>query len=720
MKKILFFLAAVLLVCSVLQADIMAPGVIKPTREIQQAGRAIPPTRNAPEFTFTVDPYSIIVNYYDYMIGSYSSLPLRVIPAVGGGGYFMVYHGRRQANSQRRVFYTYLDESGNVISNNEITNVQNHEGFPTMIVDPVSGKPFYAWHANVDDDADLEVEFVSDAFLGGFSGLWNDIQLTADNPTPITAPNGIVTDDNVFIWPTAALGPSPIAGKRRIYISQRNSESHAANGDPSENVYLAFADFDGEMIEDATPLTWNWTSVPEYNAWNVDDTALRRPYTTIAADNAGNVYYVGYHIALTADSEDIDEPDLDVMVCPNYGEGEWTRISRFSKLPTWNPPETPTGGPGYFTGDSGLPYENHEIAFSILNSGHINAVVDDYGRIFFPGIWGLTNNEGKYYPAMQTVKYMIFDTNSNTFDIREVYPQKDPSNDADEYWQPWDNEPPWGEAEYIESGGQWYLDIATIWPFPHWDTSAHSDAMMFHYNSIKVSKPNDQGMMVMVWQDSQRARWYHENNIDDYSTFANTPEIYISVSSDVGNSWSEPIVLNNVETPQFNDIKPMYVYPADQVIFTGMQGNQKVGKIGFMFYNDYTWGSNVNAPAYHPNPDGGEVMFMELQVTFPETSSDDPVATPTPKLLHANYPNPFNPSTTINFDMPKAGNVKLNVYNVKGQLVNSLINETRGFGSHSVVWNGTDNKGQNVPSGLYFYRLETENHSEIRKMMLMK
>ena len=180
MKKILFFLAAVLLVCSVLQADIMAPGVIKPTREIQQAGRAIPPTRNAPEFTFTVDPYSIIVNYYDYMIGSYSSLPLRVIPAVGGGGYFMVYHGRRQANSQRRVFYTYLDESGNVISNNEITNVQNHEGFPTMIVDPVSGKPFYAWHANVDDDADLEVEFVSDAFLGGFSGLWNDIQLIAD------------------------------------------------------------------------------------------------------------------------------------------------------------------------------------------------------------------------------------------------------------------------------------------------------------------------------------------------------------------------------------------------------------------------------------------------------------------------------------------------------------------------------------------------------------
>jgi len=228
-------------------------------------------------------------------------------------------------------------------------------------------------------------------------------------------------------------------------------------------------------------------------------------------------------------------------------------------------------------------------------------------------------------------------------------------------------------------------------------------------------------MMVAVWQNAERARMFNYYSDTDYAQFANTPEIYIAVSPNNGNDWSEPIILNNVETPEFSGLKPMYVYPADQVIYTGMQGTSKVGKIGLMFYDDYTWGSNVNAPAYHPTPDGGQVMFTEMQIVFPPfTDNDDPISAPAVQLLHPNFPNPFNPSTTINFDMPKAGNARLSVYNVKGQLVRSLVNEDRGFGSHSVVWNGMDDNGNTVPSGIYFYRLSTDNHTETRKMMLMK
>lgn len=720
MKRTLLILAAMLLICTMLQAEIMPPGVIKPTIETKQ-GKAVPQTRNVPEYTFTKAPFSIITNYYDYMIGSYSSLPLRVIPDSEGGGYFMTYHGRRQANSIRRVFYTYLNAAGNVLVNNEITGVQNHEGFPTMVIDPISGKPFYAWHANVDDDADLEVEFVSDAFMGGYSGLWNERQLTANNPTTVTAPNGVETTNNVFIWPTATIGLSPIAGKRRIYVSQRNSETHAMDGNPSENVLLAFADVDGDMVETGEELDWHFTSVPDYDLWNVDTENFRRPYTTIAVDDAGYVYYIGYTHTQDADGNELDEDDFIVHVCDNYGEGTWTKVSCTSKLPTWNPPAAPGSTDGYFTDDNGLPYGPGGINWSILNSGHMNAVTDNFGRIIFPGIWGLTNINNKYYPAMQMVKYMIFDPNTLEFQVKEVWPKKDPNNDAYEYYHPWDNEAPWGEAEYIESGGEYYLDIATVWPFSHWDTAAHSDAMMFHYNSIKVSKPNAQGMMVMIWQDSQRARWYNENSIIEYEEFFDTPEIYISVSASNGNTWSDPIVLNNIETPEFANIKPMYVYPADKVIYTGMQDGKKVGKIGVMFYDDFTWGSNVNAPAYHPDPDGGQVMFMELQIVFPlEVENDDPIVTPAPNILHPNYPNPFNPSTTISFDMPKTGPASLNIYNVKGQLVRNLVSGTREFGSHSVIWDGRDNNGNTAPSGLYFYRLQTDNHTQTRKMMLMK
>ena len=88
--------------------------------------------------------------------------------------------------------------------------------------------------------------------------------------------------------------------------------------------------------------------------------------------------------------------------------------------------------------------------------------------------------------------------------------------------------------------------------------------------------------------------------------------------------------------------------------------------------------------------------------------------------LSTNYPNPFNPSTTISFSLPEAGDVSLNVYNVKGQLVKTLVNEQKELGNHSVVWNGKDNNDQKVSSGVYFYRINTGKFTEMKKMILMK
>lgn len=721
MKRFAITSLALLLIFSFVYADIQTPGPAKKMIEIPQ-GKAREPMRDAPNYSFTRTPQAIMTNFYDYMIGSYSSMPLRVIPSQFDGGYFMVYHGRREANGTRRVFYTYLDAQGNMVTNSEITSVQNHEGFPTLVLDPVSGKPFYAWHSNTDDDEEMEVEFVSDAFMEGYTGLWNDIQIIAENPSTITAPDGMVTEDNEFIWPTAVIGPSPVADKRRIYVSMRNNKTHANGDRPSENPLIAYADIDGDMIEMGDAIVWNHTSVPIYDSWNTDPDFLRRPYSTICADDAGNLYYIGYHIAYDGDDNDLEEEDLHVLKCDNYGEGNWTMYSRYSNLYAWNPPSSPTDNTPYFKDDNDEPYGPDALRWTIINSGHINATTDRLGKIHFPALWGLTTSENTYYPAMQYVKEMVFDPNTNEIEVREVYPQKDPSNDVHEYFQPWDTEEPWGEAEYIESGGQYYLDILSDWPFPHWDKTAHSDAMMFHYNHIKMSKPNEHGMTVMIWQDSQRARYYNELNDNDFLTFANTPEIMIAVSSDNGITWSEPINLNNQETIEMAGLKPMYVYPADQVIFTGFNNNgYRMGKIGIMFYDDYTWGSNVNSPSYHANPDGGQTMFMELEIAFGSPDADDPIANaPAMNILGANYPNPFNPSTTIIYNMPMPGNAKLNVYNVKGQLVRSLVNENKNGGSHKVVWDGKDNGGNSVTSGLYFYRLETGKYSQTRKMILMK
>jgi len=85
-----------------------------------------------------------------------------------------------------------------------------------------------------------------------------------------------------------------------------------------------------------------------------------------------------------------------------------------------------------------------------------------------------------------------------------------------------------------------------------------------------------------------------------------------------------------------------------------------------------------------------------------------------------NYPNPFNPVTSISYSLENAGQVSLEVFNSKGQFVKTLVNSNISSGDHSVVWNGTDNSGNGVTSGVYFYKLQTKTGIATGKMLLMK
>ena len=89
--------------------------------------------------------------------------------------------------------------------------------------------------------------------------------------------------------------------------------------------------------------------------------------------------------------------------------------------------------------------------------------------------------------------------------------------------------------------------------------------------------------------------------------------------------------------------------------------------------------------------------------------------------LDQNYPNPFNPKTHIQFNLAHDELLNLQVYDVSGRLVNSLIsNSLYSAGYHTILWNGTNNKGANVPSGVYFYKLIGENQTLTKKMLLIK
>jgi flagellar hook assembly protein FlgD len=88
--------------------------------------------------------------------------------------------------------------------------------------------------------------------------------------------------------------------------------------------------------------------------------------------------------------------------------------------------------------------------------------------------------------------------------------------------------------------------------------------------------------------------------------------------------------------------------------------------------------------------------------------------------LNQNYPNPFNPSTTISYQIPQTGSIRIDIFNIKGQKIRTLINELKHPGKHSVVWNGTDQSGRQVASGIYYYRIVTDHNSSTKKMLLLK
>jgi len=101
----------------------------------------------------------------------------------------------------------------------------------------------------------------------------------------------------------------------------------------------------------------------------------------------------------------------------------------------------------------------------------------------------------------------------------------------------------------------------------------------------------------------------------------------------------------------------------------------------------------------------------------PTTGGGDPVLKDN---LSQNYPNPFNPSTTIEFSLKERGHVSLKVYNVNGQLVKTILNEDHAAGADVKPWDGRNDAGQPVSSGVYFYKLVTNNFSQTKKMVLLK
>jgi hypothetical protein len=108
------------------------------------------------------------------------------------------------------------------------------------------------------------------------------------------------------------------------------------------------------------------------------------------------------------------------------------------------------------------------------------------------------------------------------------------------------------------------------------------------------------------------------------------------------------------------------------------------------------------------------VIPVEVTIVVNAVTGDDAIL-PTVFALHQNYPNPFNPTTNISYDVPVQGLVQLDVFDVLGRKITTLVNGEMNAGRYNVAWNASE-----MPSGIYFCRMQAENFHQVRKVVLLK
>jgi hypothetical protein len=198
------------------------------------------------------------------------------------------------------------------------------------------------------------------------------------------------------------------------------------------------------------------------------------------------------------------------------------------------------------------------------------------------------------------------------------------------------------------------------------------------------------------------------------------PDVYVDSAKvfPLGALYNTEVLL-----PLFDETGPLYSYISSDSMSSEYHGSV-VGAMGSS--NDYGL-VLTDFPLYFlDETDAGSLVDAVMEL-FEEPMSigegGEPLTFPRVFSLSQNYPNPFNPSTTIKYDIPLGGNsipVEILVYDIRGRFVRKLVDQEKEPGRYQVHWDGRDNRGQKVSSGVYLYRIEAGDFSSARKMVLMR
>lgn len=181
-----------------------------------------------------------------------------------------------------------------------------------------------------------------------------------------------------------------------------------------------------------------------------------------------------------------------------------------------------------------------------------------------------------------------------------------------------------------------------------------------------------------------------------------------TISLNIQNSSS--LEAKNVSVT-FNEIPSWLEFKSSTAVIKSIASNSS-GDAEFTFSVDRKApvGRDTTLTATISSADG-QSWTKEIQIS---------VGAPKDYKLYNNFPNPFNPTTKIAFDLPKASHVSLVIYDVLGREVAEITNQNYPPGYNEITWNGLNRNGEQVSSGVYFYRISTGRWSAVKKMMMLK
>lgn len=199
------------------------------------------------------------------------------------------------------------------------------------------------------------------------------------------------------------------------------------------------------------------------------------------------------------------------------------------------------------------------------------------------------------------------------------------------------------------------------------------------------------------------------------------------IGVDTGSSLTQSVSLYNAQTQPIaiNEIycKDSTFFSSAALPITIQPGTSVSVPVTFAPSHSGIYQAVINFRVYSSFNNSQQLIARQVQLTG-TTSDIRGVDAPTPKpkvfALLQNYPNPFNPSTTIAYTVPKTSVVTVRVYDVLGRLVNTLVNTELLPGNYTTIWNGMNDAGQRVGSGIYFYALEAGSFRTMKKMLLVK